>query len=146
MRFIIALSLICYYLANDVSALIIACPETSSATTSSRLNVNLNGVLNYSGTLLSTFDGDFILLVSIGDVGSDLSAIGGTWSRSSNTLTFTGKSFYFLTMSMSTVIGFTCTYNCDSSDATFNSCTVTYKILSNNQTGTQTFALDLRAP
>jgi hypothetical protein len=144
-RLIVLVSLICYYMANSASALLTTCPSTTSST---RLNVTLSasGMPNYPGTLLLASDGNFIFLASVSDVGSPLSAIQGIWSSTSNTLALTGKSFYFLKMSMSTVTGFTCTYTCGSTNATPRSCTATYKILSNNNSGTVSFALDLKSP
>jgi hypothetical protein len=147
-RFIVLVSLVFYYMANSASALLTTCPVTSATTSSTRLNATLSasGLSDYPSTLLLASNGNFIFLVSVSDVGSPLSAIQGTWSSASNTLTLTGKSFYFLKFSMTTVTGFTCTYTCGSANATRRSCIATYTNLPNNNSGTQSLTFDLKSP
>jgi hypothetical protein len=142
---LVAFFLIFFSLNNPVWTSLITCPATTTTSARYSMTLSLPGMASYSGTLLLSSNGNFVVSFTIPETNSPLSAIQGTWSSSSctNTLTLNGHTFYFLDFPKFSIDNIACTYTCGIDGSTPRACVVTYTLISLKATGTYSLTFDL---
>ncbi|UJR23223.1 hypothetical protein I4U23_026242 [Adineta vaga] len=147
MIFIFRSLFICSFLNFQALASLILCPTSTTISTSIRYDMTISspGIMSYSGTLLLSSNGNFVVLITIPDTGSPQSAIQGTWSSSpcGTLLTLTAHTLYFLNFPRLSVNNLTCTYTCGANNDVLRRCTAVYTTKTLKATGEYAFMFDL---